>query len=219
LAISDQQWRTGAFGIPAKLRAVVRSEDDDGLKESMFIVWTALATASSTIKHLYSLVRESEILALADTFNMQTSDYGLSFLGTESYDEVVKRLGGCLRAMEREFTDWDLGSRPTDPNSWRVSHEEQSAFLIPMGRLAWRDPKNPEQDRRPFDQRGLPYGTSWIQSTSLHTKGRIWIGLIQNRSSWMSSKRRRRLIRVSTPHSRSETFRGCAAPLLCSEPR
>jgi len=153
--ISDEQWRIDALNIPAKLKEVFSGEDDRDLKEAMLVVWTALATASSTIKHLYSLVREAEILAIAANFDLATPSYGLTFDGTESYEEVVKRLGGCLRAMERELTDWDLGSRPSDPNKWLVSHGDNSAFLIPMGRLAWREPKDPDQDRRPFDQRGL----------------------------------------------------------------
>lgn len=132
-----------------------RSEDDDGLREAMLLVWARLAMASTTIKHLYSHHRESEILAFAATLDMQASDYGLSFDGTEGYGEIVKRLGGCLRAMEREYTENDLGSRPTDPSQWRVDHGGHSAHLIPMGRVAWRETKDPSRDMRSFDQRGL----------------------------------------------------------------
>ena len=155
MAITDEQWRKNAIGIPATLGALPRSEDDDGLREAMLVVWAALALASATIKHLYSLVRESEILAYAATLDMRAPDYGLSFDGNETFEEVVRRLGGCLRAMELEYTDWDSGSRPTDPSRWLVTQGKHSAFLIPMGRVAWRDAKDPTQDMRIFDQRGL----------------------------------------------------------------
>ncbi|MGF6310706.1 MULTISPECIES: hypothetical protein [unclassified Bradyrhizobium] len=155
MEITDEQWREKALGIPTGLRAVSRSEDDDGLRRAMLIVWAALAKASGTIKHLYSLVRESAILELAASLDMQAPDYGLSFDGTESYQEIVKRLGGCLRAMEREYTERDLGSRPTDPADWLVDHAGHCAYLIPMGRVAWREARNPAQDMRNFDQRGL----------------------------------------------------------------
>ncbi|WP_050382190.1 hypothetical protein [Bradyrhizobium pachyrhizi] len=153
--ITDEQWRENAFSIPANLRAVPRSEDDDGLRHAMLIVWAALAKASATIKHLYSLVPESMILEFAATLDMQAPDYGLSFDGTETYEEIVMRLGGCLRAMEREYTEQDLGSRPTDPARWLVEHAGHCAYLIPMGRLAWKEIKTPPQDMRNFDQRGL----------------------------------------------------------------
>jgi hypothetical protein len=155
LTIKDEQWREDAFGIPAKLRAVPRTQDDDGLREAMLVVWASLAMASSTVKHLYSLVRESEILEFAATLNIEEPDYGLSFDSTEPYEEVVKRLGGCLRAMEREHTERDLGSRPTDPAKWLVDYGGHCAYLIPMGRVAWRDRRDPSRDMRVFDQRGL----------------------------------------------------------------
>ncbi|MGY3494373.1 hypothetical protein [Bradyrhizobium sp. USDA 4502] len=155
MEITDEQWRENAYGIPAELRAVPRTEDDDGLRQAMLIVWAALAKASGTIKHLYSLVRESAILGFAATLDMQAPDYGLSFNGTEAYQEVVKRLGGCLRAMEREYTEQDLGSRPSDLTAWLVEHSGHRAYLIPMGRVAWREPRDPAQDMRNFDQRGL----------------------------------------------------------------
>lgn len=155
MAISDEQWRTNALAVPGRLSTLNRTGNDDGLREAMLLVWSTLATASSTIKHLYSTVRESEISAVAKTHDLTAVDFGLSFSGDESYVEIVKRLGGCLRAMEIEFTSWDLGSRPTDPERWRVGQGNGSAFLIPMGRQAWREPKNPESDTRPFDQRGL----------------------------------------------------------------
>ncbi|SDO47499.1 hypothetical protein [Afipia sp. GAS231] len=155
MSVSDEQWRKDALGIPGELGAVPRSEDDDGLREAMLVVWARLAMASTTIKHLYSHYRESEILAFADTLDMQAPDYGLSFDGTEAYDEIVRRLGGCLRAMEREYTENDLGSRPTDPTQWRVDYGGHSAHLIPMGRVAWREKKDPSLDMRSFDQRGL----------------------------------------------------------------
>ncbi|WP_139860012.1 hypothetical protein [Bradyrhizobium ivorense] len=153
--ITDEQWRENAFSIPADLRAVPRSEDDDGLRQAMLIIWAALAKASATIKHWYSLVPESMILKFAATLDMQAPDYGLSFGGTETYEEIVMRLGGCLRAMEREYTEQDLGSRPTDAAGWLVEHAGHCAYLIPMGRLAWKDTKDPAQDMRNFDQRGL----------------------------------------------------------------
>ncbi|MBR1164937.1 hypothetical protein [Bradyrhizobium elkanii] len=153
--ITDEQWRESAFSIPVDLRAVPRSEDDDGLRQAMLIVWAALAKASATIKHLYSLVPESAILEFAATLNMQAPDCGLSFEGTESYQEIVKRLGGCLRALERDYTEQDLGSRPTNPKDWLVEHAGHCAYLIPMGRIAWRDARDPAEDMRNFDQRGL----------------------------------------------------------------
>lgn len=54
MSVSDEQWRKDALGIPGELRAVPRSEDDDGLREAMLVVWARLAMASTTIKHLYS---------------------------------------------------------------------------------------------------------------------------------------------------------------------
>lgn len=155
MAVTDEQWRKNAFGIPAALRAVRRNQADDGLPQAMLVVWAALAMASGTIKHLYSLVRESDILRCAAALDLQLPDYGLSFCGNESIEEVVKRLGGCLRAMELEYTEWDLGSRPINPASWLVTQGGHSAFLVPIGRLAWRDAKDPAQDMRNFDQRGL----------------------------------------------------------------
>jgi predicted amidohydrolase len=156
LSITDEQWRANAFGIPAVLQGVPRDKlPDDGLPQAMLVVWSALATSNSTIKHLYSLIRESEILQVAGALDLNQPGYGLAFAGNESFEEIVTRLGGCLRAMEIEYTDWDSGSRPTNPQHWLVTQGGHSASLVPMGRLAWRDARDPADDMRNFDQRGL----------------------------------------------------------------
>jgi predicted amidohydrolase len=153
--ISRAQWRSDALSIPEKLSQISRSGPDGGLRESIFLLWKSLAAAPSDIKHLYSQVREAQISSMAAAFDMGRPDYGLAFTGNEADIEIVGRLGGGLRALEQEFSELDLGSRPVDPNDWRIEHAGESAFLVPMGRLAWRQPKDPQQDTRPFDQRGL----------------------------------------------------------------
>lgn len=155
MAISDETWRRNTFELPRRLSAIDRTGHDDGIREAMFVVWTALATASGTIKHLYSAVREVDILASAADHDLSTSDFGLSFAGDEPNGALVGRLASCLRAMEIEFTSGDLGSRPTDPESWRVGLGDESAYLVPMGRKAWRTARDPARDTRPFDQRGV----------------------------------------------------------------
>jgi predicted amidohydrolase len=154
--ITKAQWRAGAYGTPGKLAQINRSGADEGLRESIFLAWRAIATAPSDIKQLYAQVLEAEILRAAASLNLRARDCGLAFVGKESDQEIVRRLGGCLRALEQEFSARDLGGRPADPNDdWLVRYAEDSAFLVPMGRLAWREAKDPTKDSRPFDQRGV----------------------------------------------------------------
>jgi predicted amidohydrolase len=154
--ITKAQWRTSAFGIPGQLARIDRSGIDGGLREIIFLVWKTIATAPSDIKHLYAQVREAEILSAAASFDIYLPSCGLAFVGSESDREIVRLFGACLRALEREFTELDLGSRLPDPNDeCRVEHDGEAAFLVPMGRLAWREAKDPKVDSRPFDQRGI----------------------------------------------------------------
>lgn len=146
-------WRTEALELPERLAAL--NADGDSLREAMFVVWSVLATGSTTVKHLYSIVPESDILALAEMRDPREGNFGLAFEGTETTGEIVMQLGACLRAMELEFSTWDLGARPTDPEVWRVDAEGKSAYLVPIGRKAWRKSKDPASDNRPFDQRGV----------------------------------------------------------------
>jgi predicted amidohydrolase len=155
LSFTEDRWRAHAYGIPATLAGLDRSGDDNGVREAIFLIWKAIAGAPSPIKHLYSLIRESDILATAETFDMKADDYGLEFEGKEPDQLIVRRLGACLRALEREFCEWDLGSRRSRIDEWRVEHAGESAYFIPMGRMAWREPKHPDRDQRPFDQRGV----------------------------------------------------------------
>lgn len=154
--ITRAQWRTEALGVPGRLGGIDRSGPDEGIRESIFLLWKAIATAPTDVKHLYSRVVEAEILETSGSFDMRVADYGLAFRGSESDREIVRALGGSLRRLELEFTALDLGARPVDPNDdWRVEHGGDSVFLVPMGRLAWRGVRDPRRDLRPFDQRGV----------------------------------------------------------------
>jgi predicted amidohydrolase len=153
--MTSEQWRAEARRIPGKLSGLDRRGNDAGLNEAIFLVWRSLASAPSPIKHIYSLTPESKVRQVASSFDVLANGYGLAFAGDESDQVIVERLGGFLRALEREVSVEPLGSRRSNPSHWRVEHAGESAFLIPMGRLAWREPKEPSKDHRPFDQRGL----------------------------------------------------------------
>lgn len=118
-------------------------------------MWKSLACAPSPIKHLYSNIPESDISATAAACDVNFPNFGLAFDGSEGDADLVRKLGGCLRALENEFVAEHLGAHGwrSDPNDWKVGGG--AAHFIPMGRLGWRPPKDPAGDRRPFDQRGL----------------------------------------------------------------
>src|SRR5260370_252674 len=93
--ITRAQWRTEALGVPEALGRIDRTGPDEGIRESIFLIWKTIATAPTDVKHLYTQIVETEILSRSRSFDMRPSDYGLAFLGTESDREIVEALGGC----------------------------------------------------------------------------------------------------------------------------
>lgn len=153
LPITNTQWRRGVLRLPAQFAKVDRSDGEGGLCEAIFLAWKSLAGAPSPIKHLYSLVPESDILGAASSCDLRLASFGLAFDGSETDTDLVRKVGGCLRALETEFSTYHLGSWRSDPNDWKVG--KNAAHFIPLGRLGWRPTRDAAQDRRPFDQRGL----------------------------------------------------------------
>lgn len=151
--MTEAEWKAAALALPGELAKVDRNDGDGGLAEAIFLVWRSLAFAPSPVKQLYSLIPESDILALAESCDVHLPNFGLAVSGALSDAELVGQLGGCLRALEQEFAALHLGSQRSNPNDWKVGND--AAHFIPMGRLGWRQPNRPEEDRRPFDQRGL----------------------------------------------------------------
>ena len=93
------------------------------------------------------------MMTLAESVDVRLPNFDLTVSGTLSDTELVGQLGACLRALEQEFAALHLGNWRSNPNDWKVGND--AAHFIPMGRIGWRQPKSPEDDRRPFDQRGL----------------------------------------------------------------
>jgi hypothetical protein len=107
---------------------------------------------------LYGQVPEADILAGAEAAleRLHQTGFGLSIPASSSPARIVEILGAYLRAMETRYTEIDCGDRFAEPvEHWRIELEGESAFFIPLRRIAWREPKDPERDIRSFDRRGL----------------------------------------------------------------
>lgn len=153
-----EEWRGSIMSFAETLASAVQSPDETDLRTAIFGFWRQLASAPTTIQHQYTLIAEKEIRQTADAFEQTLSSrgFGLVVDSTDNDREVVRKVGGLLRSLELTFTREDLGSGPADLNEdWCVSWRGERAFLVPMARVAWREPKPEERDYRPFEQRGL----------------------------------------------------------------
>ena len=153
--MSDAEWSSAVLNISSTLSQVDRRVRFGGVRESLFEVWKLIALAPTPVAQTYALIPESEILAVADEFDASQPDYGLSIGSVDDPRVVVRRLGGFLRALEIEFMGLDLGGRPRSTKDWLVGVAPEDAYLVPMTRLALRGEVPPDEDMRPFDQRGL----------------------------------------------------------------
>ena len=153
-----EDWRGAVMNLPETLSSVSRTLEEIDPRIAIFLLWRHLALAPSTIQHHYSLIAEKEIRQAASVFEEAFSSpgFGLEIYAKDDNREIVRKVGGLLRALEIVFTQEDLGGRHSDLNDdWAVSWGEEQAFFIPMARVAWREPKPEESDYRPFEQRGL----------------------------------------------------------------
>jgi hypothetical protein len=153
--MTTEDWGAAVLTISSTLARLDRNVRFGGLRESLFEVWKLIALAPTPVRQTYTLIRESDILAVADEFDPSKTDYGLSFDSFDDPKSVVRRLGGFLRALETEFMNLDLGNRPRFTRDWLVGTHPEDAYLVPMSRLVWRAARQPDEDFRSFDQRGL----------------------------------------------------------------
>jgi predicted amidohydrolase len=152
------EWRKAAWELNEALAAIDHADGDGGLRTAIFVLWRQMVLAPSTVQHLYRQISEEQILRTAATLRRTAAEPGFSLTlhKTNNNTEIVREIGGLLRALETELSEGDLGETSLDPNvDWHIVWREEAAFFVPIPRSAWREPKPEAKDFRPFTQRGL----------------------------------------------------------------
>jgi hypothetical protein len=155
---SNDAWRASALQLPESLKTIKRSDSGVHNRVALFALWRQIALAPAPIQHLYGQISENTIRETAEQFEklLGYPNWGLTLKGADDDQEIVKNIGGLLRALDLYLKQFLSGSHTPTPNDdWRVEWNGEEAFLIPLARLPWRAPKGEEKDFRPFSQRGL----------------------------------------------------------------
>jgi hypothetical protein len=153
--VDEDQWIRAVKKLRKVLEAIDRAYKD-GRDQAILAVWKTLGKAPSTSQQIYGEWPESELRARARGARAKLKEPAFGFeLSSGDPDEILKSLAALLRALEMEHSSFDNASLPTDPASWIVELSGEKFYLIPIERVPWEPKPAPDQDFRPFLQRGL----------------------------------------------------------------
>ncbi|MCJ8506778.1 hypothetical protein MUU53_02500 [Rhizobium lemnae] len=136
-------------------RAIPDMDPTRRLKLAAYYLWHAFSRAPSPFLQSYADVSETVYLKEAKPL-ISEPDSIIAKFDLENDTALAKTLGVYLRAIDEVIAAENYGSFPVDPNvDWVIDGAPRAAFFIPESPRAWRSDKNPDDDHRVFNQRGL----------------------------------------------------------------